>query len=375
MSYNSYEKGKELEDLVEYYLKLSGKRFERNLRIRGFSGALHEVDFLVYLRDGRKEVIEVKNMDKPVNKDVVMKVAEVANDVGAFKGVIVSSSGFTKGAIYMAKVLNVSLMDSEEIIRSIKILTESKTFLSIKPAYSLDEARRYAKKFLKRRFLLFNKENVGEVNCIFVPFYLVSLRMFKKRKTFREYFDLSVIFSAQSGLPLYRRKNSVVEIGEEISLLPLDLLALIGEYQGRKICKDEFLIGHPETLWRRFVKIVTAVGLGKSLKIERKTCIYLKEVIPDLKGLRADTIIPCKNIKAFATENGCKKVEARISPGTAKLVAELLLNASITNVKTIFLPIYKVKICSKDVKYRYIYLAAWNKKPLEFKPIEDLLDI
>jgi hypothetical protein len=67
MASNTTWKGRRMEDLVEEMLRLRGFRYERNIRLRGRSGTLHEVDFLVYTSKG-PVVYEVKNLEKPVQK-------------------------------------------------------------------------------------------------------------------------------------------------------------------------------------------------------------------------------------------------------------------------------------------------------------------
>lgn len=98
---SQHEKGHLFEDVVERYFQLLGYRVAKNVRIRGFSGAIHEIDVLIE-KNGVKGVVEVKNYSEPIPKEWIMKANGIAKDIGTSEVYVVSSSGFTHDAVKVA---------------------------------------------------------------------------------------------------------------------------------------------------------------------------------------------------------------------------------------------------------------------------------
>ncbi len=377
MKWNPNEKGKELEDLVEYYLKLMGMKYRRNVRVRGLSGALHEIDFLVFLNNQSKEVIEVKNLEKPVSKDVIMKVAEIVEDIGAYRGVVVSASGFTLGAIKMAKRLGVILFDQEDIEKSINILRRPLNVTKIVPSYDLKTALKFSRRFLKGIFFL-KLEKIEGLRCITYPFY-DSLGIRRSGNKSNYYSEVKMLFSAYSGLPTALINNKLREVGEEVSSLPPEVLRILGEVQGRKVCRKEVVGLYGEGMWRRLKNVVTSLKLGEIKKEGRAICIKVSKLIPNLDSFKKAYLF-YKSSQEFGNSHNknikCELIEPRVSPGTVRLISESLLSVVIVNIKMVYLPIYQIKVVPKGTSqglYRYIYLTAWSKKPIEFIPVDDTI--
>lgn len=85
---------------------------------KGKSGVEHQIDVLTNHTDGihiYKTAIECKYWSENVNKDIVMKVAEIVDDCHFSKGVIVSKKGFTEDAISYAKHRNIGLVELREL--------------------------------------------------------------------------------------------------------------------------------------------------------------------------------------------------------------------------------------------------------------------
>jgi hypothetical protein len=87
-------------------------------KVRGKSGVDHQIDVLTIHSDGvhtYRTAIECKYWEDNINKDIVMKVAEIIEDAGINKGVIVSKRGFTQDGITFAKYKNIGLVELREI--------------------------------------------------------------------------------------------------------------------------------------------------------------------------------------------------------------------------------------------------------------------
>lgn len=63
--------------------------------------------------------MEAKSYDSPIDKDRIMKLIQIVNDIGADHGIIVTTSYFTPEAIMTAKGTNVESWDREQLLKSI----------------------------------------------------------------------------------------------------------------------------------------------------------------------------------------------------------------------------------------------------------------
>lgn len=93
-------------------VKIEG--YGKDCKVKGRSGVEHQVDVLTSHSDGihiYKTMIECKYWEQHINKDIVMKVAEVVDDAGLNKGIIVSKYGFTPDAISYARFKNIGLVE------------------------------------------------------------------------------------------------------------------------------------------------------------------------------------------------------------------------------------------------------------------------
>lgn len=99
----------------------SGVKIEghgNSCKVRGKSGVDHQIDVLASHSDGihtYKTAIECKYAENRVNKDAVTKLAEIIEDAGISKGVIVSKSGFTEDAISFARYKSIGLVELIEL--------------------------------------------------------------------------------------------------------------------------------------------------------------------------------------------------------------------------------------------------------------------
>jgi hypothetical protein len=90
----------------------------KDCKVKGKSGVDHQIDVMTSHTDGihtYKTAIECKYWKESVNKDIIMKVAEVIEDSGINKGVIVSKCGFTQDAVNFAKYKNIGLVELREM--------------------------------------------------------------------------------------------------------------------------------------------------------------------------------------------------------------------------------------------------------------------
>lgn len=113
------------ESITKYIYETLGKEF--GVKIKGYgstckvigkSGVTHQIDVLTSHSDGihsYETAIECKYWNQKVNKDIVMKLAEIIHDCGINKGIIVCKNGFTHDGIEYAKHKNIELVELREI--------------------------------------------------------------------------------------------------------------------------------------------------------------------------------------------------------------------------------------------------------------------
>ncbi len=97
---------KEYEEITKYIYETlgaaNGVKIEchgNNCKVTGKSTVVHQIDVLTSHSDGLhsyKTAVECKYCEQTINKDIIMKVAEIVEDAGLNKGVIVSKNGFTR---------------------------------------------------------------------------------------------------------------------------------------------------------------------------------------------------------------------------------------------------------------------------------------
>ncbi len=115
---------KKYESITKYIYETLGmqsgvtiKGYGSTCIVKGKSGVNHQIDVLTAHSDGihtYETAIECKYWKDKVNKDIVMKVSSIIEDVGISKGVIVTKSGFTKDGLEYAKFKNISLVELRE---------------------------------------------------------------------------------------------------------------------------------------------------------------------------------------------------------------------------------------------------------------------
>ncbi len=116
---------KTYESITKYIYETLGREFEVKIeghgstcKVLGKSGVLHQIDVLTSHSDGKYTyltAIECKYWKKKVNKDIVMKLAEIIQDSDINKGIIVCKNGYTQDGINFAKHKSIELVELREI--------------------------------------------------------------------------------------------------------------------------------------------------------------------------------------------------------------------------------------------------------------------
>src|SRR5919201_5175633 len=114
------ERGTAFELQLRRLFEAHGYRALHNVRLTGRSGAEHQIDVLAELElplQTVRLVVEAKAYDQPVDKDALLKLTQIVDDLGADRGVLATTSYFTPGALKMAEGRNVDLWDRDHVSR------------------------------------------------------------------------------------------------------------------------------------------------------------------------------------------------------------------------------------------------------------------
>jgi HJR/Mrr/RecB family endonuclease len=117
---STHEKGLAFEQRLARLFESKGYQVAHNVRLTGRSGAPHQIDVharLVGPLHTSTLIVEAKSYRMNIDKDRVMKLIQIVDDVGADRGVIVTTSEFTTGAIKTAEGHNIDLWGRQELAR------------------------------------------------------------------------------------------------------------------------------------------------------------------------------------------------------------------------------------------------------------------
>lgn len=360
-------KGRSMEDLVEEMIRLRGFRYERNVRVKGRSGSLHEVDFIVYSAEG-PILYEVKNLEKPAPKEVVIKAFEIARDIGASRVVVVSSSGFTESAVKVARSLKVELLDLDGLLDLIEASRFHGNAVYLERRLDEATARRYASRLLKRKLLFFKAERIEGFKCVYAPFYYFEGSFRLGEGLYRR---LVAASSAISGLPLAVSGRMLREEARRISMIPPDLLPLYSRVAGKTVKSSEAARVYGESRWRRLLAILERSGLAERVS-RRPLVVRVHDERPRLNVIEkaADLLL---SKAAHVPSKGCSILEPRLSPGASRALLSGLYGFNVDKEILVYAPVYVFK--AEEVGspvFRLIYLTGWLEKPLEYKPAVDV---
>lgn len=104
------------EEVADFFRSI-GLKAETDVAVTGARGK-HDVDVLVRgQRVGIEQVwvVECKRLSRAVSKDKVLTLAQIVQDVGADRGLLVCEQGFQAGAVRMAAASNISLTSLSDL--------------------------------------------------------------------------------------------------------------------------------------------------------------------------------------------------------------------------------------------------------------------
>lgn len=115
----AFEKGTGFELKITELFKQKGYHVTHNVKLRGKSGAEHQIDVLAEYKaplHTSRIIIEAKSYQNNIEKDIVMKLIQIQQDVSADRAILAVTSEFTPGALQTAdQYANLELWDRTKI--------------------------------------------------------------------------------------------------------------------------------------------------------------------------------------------------------------------------------------------------------------------
>ncbi len=200
------KKGTGFELKIAELFEKNGYRVTHDIKMEGKSGTTHQIDVLAEFKaplHTSTVIIEAKSYKTNIDKDIIMKLIQIQQDLSADRAILATTSDFTPGALSTANQYNnLELWDGEKIASFLgkmqlmdtgDVMEESKqtTKHMVTPIVSLEHVTQYANEIIDNRakggFMGKGKifEKVVGVKKFLYPYYDVELsaKVRKQEKT------------------------------------------------------------------------------------------------------------------------------------------------------------------------------------------------
>jgi len=369
---------------------MKGYDVVHNVKRVGTSGAEHQIDILAEYRcplHTSQVIIEAKFYDAPVDKDRVMKLIQIVDDLGVDRGILVTTSYFTPGAIKSAKGHRVDLWDRKRLVELLgeveisaleKGLPKKVEVLEqmILPRLSISEARKIIQELLNKRarggFLGIGKveEELEEVSMLYYPYYEADLQavvieeqkigVFKKRKV-QKIVTTRVNVDALTGELVTVDENGISYIYGYLSKLNEEEISIIRSYERFTIAELTGL-GYSPYKARKVASSLASKGIVRAYKPRHGPTIYKLQVSfprnPQMLRSISSTYITKEkkkgNVQFYAPSQDPSAV--------IKALESYWVKAKVKNLYVIYYPYFTYVLTTKDGSKRVEMLDALTGK-------------
>jgi type III secretion system FlhB-like substrate exporter len=388
----THEKGLAFELKLTELFKKMGYDVIHNTKKVGRSGAEHQIDVLAEYRcplHTSQVVIEAKSYDSPIDKDRIMKLIQIVDDLGADRGIIVTTSYFTPEAIKTARGHNVELWNREQLAKflgEIEIGASEKGLpseISVKERVvrfilSVQDAERIERNALEQRakggFLGAGKiiERLDSISLQYFPYYEAEIQAsvseiektgLLSKRTVQKLVTVQINVNAQNG--------DIVTVNEEGISSPYPFLKRLNEdeirvfrsmneggwYDARSIIGLGFSDGKAR-------KILSGLANADAVKIgtgKRGVTLYKPKIAfpNDPRLLRS--ISDVLNIQEIS-KTEATFISPKIEASDIMKRIELYWNAAVNNISVLYYPYYVCNLVTHDGSQRTDMIDAISGK-------------
>ena len=353
----SYERGLKLEKLVAELFRSKGYNVKHNVKLTGRSGVKHQIDVYAEYRaplHTSRIIVECKSYDRPVDKDIVMKLVHEVDDLGVDRGILVTTSYFTPDAVSTAEGYNVDLWDGVKLKKlleeiAVEEISAPPNVFHVKPVISAERSVEIVKRSVRAFFG--KKGEIKAHTLVFIPFYEVDVeaRIRELKGVFRKKVEERIVtatilldsitrtlcrYVPQSGCtPLY----TVPELSEEEERAFQTLMT-----RGAvTVAAMASLLSCSTAKARKLLQGLVAKGAVEMRRSRRYTFYQLRAKIPEPSSLQPISL-------SLEMEKGEPESGVLIKPalGLADVerMVELLWKGRVKEYRTVYYPYYACKV-------------------------------
>jgi hypothetical protein len=193
---SSLKKGTGFELKIAELFEKNGYHVTHDIKMKGKSGTTHQIDVLAEFKAPLHTstiIIEAKSYESNIDKDIIMKLIQIQQDLSADRAILATTSDFTPGALTTAdQYKNLELWDGEKIasflgkmqlIDTGDVMQESKPTAKkmITALVSSEQVTQYANETVQKRakggFMGKGKitENIIGVKKFLYPYYDIDM--------------------------------------------------------------------------------------------------------------------------------------------------------------------------------------------------------
>ena len=193
---SSLKKGTGFELKIAELFERNGYHVTHDIKMKGKSGTTHQIDVLAEFKSPLHTstiIIEAKSYESNIDKDIIMKLIQIQQDLSADRAILATTSDFTPGALTTAaQYNNLELWDGEKIasfLGKIQLMDTADVMQESKPTakkmimslVSSEQITQYANETVQKRakggFMGKGKitENIIGIKKFLYPYYDVDM--------------------------------------------------------------------------------------------------------------------------------------------------------------------------------------------------------
>jgi hypothetical protein len=387
---SAQEKGLALEEKLCRLFETRGYQVMHNTRIAGRSGVEHQIDVLAEYRcplHVSKVVVEAKSYSTPIDKDRIMKLIQIVGDIGADRGIIITTSYFTPSAIKTAEGHNIDLWDREQLVKLLGEIEVSAverglpekvavTEVAVKPSIGFEDARSIVSDILDKRskggFLGRGKilERLEDISLVYNPYYEVELQAglwetektgLISKRTVEKTISATVMVDAVQGDLVTLDENGVSYAYSYLRNLDEDEIRVLRSYRSYSIA-DLMALGYSEGRAKKITNSLMGKGLVKAYKPKQGPMVYSVQVPFPLDPRLLSSVSGAGMSLGEITTEGVRRFPLIEASSVVRALESYWMHASVKKIRVVYYPYYVYTLTAEDGSRRTEFLDGRTGK-------------